>query len=332
MNKSKTDASGIFAEAEAAGAHARNGRGRRFIAYLKNPLRIFVWLAEHGFLRWMKDEPYLKRFYRAKMGETLHLDPPVTYNDKVQWLKLHDRDPLHCTLADKIAVRDYVEKKIGGEYLTPLLGVWENPEEIDLTCLPKRFVLKCSHNSGGVIVCMDKDTFDLPGAKRILKAQLKTNYYTIGREWLYKDIPRRVLAEEYIGGEDGTPPRDYKFYCFNGVVRSLIVCTNRVGKHVSYYFFDRDFHVFPLNRQTVRYMNDAGAEKIEKPPHFDEMVVLAETLSRDILHVRVDFYDTAAGVRFGECTFFDSSGFDEDYTEEGAKIMGGYLNLEDIYA
>lgn len=281
----------------------------------------------------MSDEPYIRHFYRAKMGEKLHLDPPVTFNEKLQWLKLHDRDPLHSLLADKIAVRDYVAEKIGMRYVTPLLGVWDDPDEIDLNALPERFVLKCSHNSGGVITCLDKASFNWQGAKRTLKRQLSSNYYAVGREWLYKDIPPRVLAEAYIGGEDGTPPRDYKFFCFNGVVRAMIVCMDRTARHVSYYYFDREFNILPINRQTVRRLRDEKAgklEKIEKPPHFEEMRTLAETLSQGILHVRVDFYDTAAGIRFGEYTFFDSSGFDEDFTKEGAKIMGDFLHLEDF--
>lgn len=308
----------------------RDSEGR-IKALLRNPRGLFVWLAERGCFRRMSDERYLKIFYRAKMGRRLRLSPPVTYNEKVQWLKLHDRDPLHRMLVDKIAVRDFVEKKIGGGYLTPLLGVWSNPEEIDFDALPERFVLKSSHNSGGVITCLDSAAFDREGAKRALTAQLKKDYYSVGREWLYKDIPRRVFAEEYIGGEDGTPPRDYKFYCFNGVVRALIVCMNRAGKHVNYYFFDRDFNMFPLNRQTVRLLSDSGAKKIEKPPHFEEMVALAETLSKGISHVRVDLYDTSAGARFGEYTFFDSSGFDEDYTREGEKILGGFWKLEEFF-
>lgn len=306
---------------------------RRIRAFNRNPRGLFVWLAERGCFRWMPDEPYIKHFYRAKMGERLHLKPPVTFNEKLQWLKLHDRNPLHCMLSDKIAVRAYVAEKAGERYLTPLLGVWENPDAIDPDTLPERFVLKCSHNSGGVIVCRDKASFDWEGARRVLKEQLETNYYATGREWLYKDIPPRILAEEYIGTEDGTPPVDYKFFCFGGVVRTLIVCMDRVGKHVSYYYFDRDFNMIPFNYQTVRRIRDEQAgkvKKIEKPPHFEEMRALAETLSQGILHVRMDFYDTAAGVRFGEYTFFDSSGFDEDFTKEGAKLMGDFLHLEDF--
>lgn len=304
----------------------RASDGERFFAFLKNPRTLFIWLAERGCFRKMDDEAYLKRFYRARFGRELHLNPPVTMNEKIQWLKLHDRDEAHVRLVDKITVRDFVSEKIGEEYLVEQLGVWNSAEGIDFCKLPERFVLKCTHNSGGVIVCKDKSKLDQKATIKKLAAQLKKNYYAQGREWLYQNIPPRIVAEAFIGNASGELPDDYKFFCFNGAVRAVCVCTNRSGKHADYYFFDRDFQRFPVNEATAN-MPDGLA--IAKPARYDEMMRVAETLSSGIKHVRVDLYDTPDGIKFGEMTFFDQSGFADDYVGEGDRIMGEFLKLEE---
>lgn len=303
----------------------RKGDGERLFSVLEHPRRLFVWLAEHGWFRGMRDEAYLKRFYRARMGKKLHLDPPVTMNEKIQWLKLHDRNPEHARLVDKLAVRDFVSQKIGAEYLVERLGTWDDANEIDVSTLPERFVLKCTHNSGGVIVCRDKSQFDAKAAKKALNRQLKRNYYAQGREWLYRGIPPCVLGEAFIGGADGGLPDDYKFFCFNGVARAVCVCTNRSDKHADYYFFDRDFNRFPVNEATANLPEDFV---FAKPERFEQMRSLAETLSEGMAHVRVDLYDTESGIKFGELTFFDQSGFADDYVGDGDRIMGEFLKLE----
>lgn len=311
------------ARAETQTPGAAQGSGTP-LTYLR---KLFVYLAERGWFRWLPDKAYLKCFYYAKTGLRLHLDPPVLYGEKIQWLKLHDRDPLHRELADKLGARAYVEKRVGGEYLIPLLGVWENPDEIDFGSLPERFVLKCTHNSGGALCCTDKAGFDEAQAKRSLRRQLRQDYYEKGREWLYKGIPRRVMAEAYIGGEDGSPPADYKFSCYNGTPRVLLVCRNRAGKYADYYYMDRDFRFLPLMCGDEERFSSV---QLEKPPHLDEMWKLAESLSQGMEHVRIDLYDTDAGVRFGEFTFFDTSGFYNGYTPLGERIMGDFLRLEDF--
>ena len=304
----------------------RANDGGRFFALVKNPRILFIWLAERGCFRKMDDETYLKRFYRARFGKELHLNQPVTINEKIQWLKLHDRDESHVRLVDKAAVRDYVAETIGADRLIDLLGIWDKAEEIDFAALPDRFVLKCTHNSGGVIVCKDKSNFDRKAAVRNLAKQLRKNYYTQGREWLYKNIPPRVMAEAFIGGADGSLPDDYKFFCFDGVVRAVCVCTNRSNKHADYFFFDRDFVRLPVNEASV---NMPAGFIIPKPERYDEMVRVAEALAKGIKHVRVDLYDTEQGVRFGELTFFDQSGFADDYVGDGEYVMGEFLKLED---
>lgn len=304
----------------------RDKDGERLFACLRHPEKLFVWLAEHGWFRRMDDEKYLKRFYRARMGKRLHLNPPVTMNEKLQWLKLHDRYPQHARLVDKLAVRDFVSEKIGSEYLVELLGSWDDASNIDFSKLPERFVLKCSHNSGGVIVCKDKSGLNLKAARKSLRRQLKRSYYAQGREWLYKDVPPRVLCEAFLGSEDGKLPDDYKFFCFDGAVRAVCVCTNRKEKHADYYFFDRDFNRLAVNEATVNLPPDF---KLAKPARFEQMRALAETLGAGIKHVRVDLYDAEAGIKFGEMTFFDQSGFADDYVGDGDRVMGDFLQLEE---
>ena len=304
----------------------RASDGERFFTFLKNPRILFIWLAERGFFRKMDDETYLKRFYRARFGKELHLNPPVTMNEKIQWLKLHDRDEAHVRLVDKVSVRDYVADKVGAAVLVEQLGVWNRAEEIDFDLLPERFVLKCTHNSGGVIVCPDKSKLDRAGAVKKLAAQLKKNYYDNGREWLYKNVTPRVVAEAFIGSADGTLPDDYKFFCFDGVARAICVCTNRSGKHADYFFFNRDFQRLPVNEATANLPEDFV---FPKPARYEEMLRVAEALSNGIKHVRVDLYDTEQGVRFGELTFFDQSGFADDYVGDGDRIMGEFLKLEE---
>jgi len=303
---------------------AKSADGERLFGYLSHPRRLFVWFAEHGWFRGMDDEAYLKRFYRARMRKELHLNPPVTMNEKIQWLKLHDRNPEHVRLVDKFAVRAFVSETVGSQYLIELLGSWDNANEIDFSKLPQRFVLKCSHNSGGVLVCKDKTRFDIKAAKKSLNRQLKQNYYAQGREWLYRDVPPRVLCEAFIGDADGTLPDDYKFFCFDGIARAVCVCTNRSEKHADYLFFDRDFNRFPVNEATANLPENVA---LKKPARFEEMLALAQKLSGGIKHVRVDLYDTKEGIRFGEMTFFDQSGFADDYIGDGDRIMGEFLKL-----
>ena len=305
----------------------RDGEGR-IKTLLRNPRSVFVWLAERGCFRWMKDELYLRCFYRAKMGRKLNLDAPQTLNEKVQWLKLHDRNPLHARLVDKLGAREYIAKTIGEGCLIPLLGVWKNPNRIDFSALPDRFVLKCSHNSGGTIICTNKAALNPSAVRRNLRRQLRKNYYWFSREWLYKDVPPRVLAETFIGGEDGSIPKDYKFFCFHGTARAMIVCESRTIKHVNSYYFDREFR--PLYVHTRTILKPDGLV-IEKPSHFEEMRNFAERLSQGMPYVRIDLYDTPDGIRFGEFTFFGKSGFEYGYTLEGDALLGSYLNLEEIH-
>jgi hypothetical protein len=222
-------------------------------------------------------------------------------------------------MADKYEVREYITEKIGGDYLIPLLGVWDNPDDIDFKNLPNQFVLKCTHNSGGIFICKDKNKLDIKKVKRNLHKYLKYNYYWGNREWLYKDLKPRIIAEQYMVDESGIELKDYKFFCFNGEVKSMFVATNR-GIDTRFDFFDLEFNHMPF----IQYYPNAD-KIINKPKGFDEMVKLANILSKGILHVRVDFYDVGGKIYFGELTFFHFSGwrkFEPSYYDE---LFGSWL-------
>jgi hypothetical protein len=208
---------------------------------LINPYKIFAGLTHHGFFTRMDDERYLRLLYHGVLGRPLHLDPPRDFSEKLQWLKLHDKNSIYPLLCDKIAVRDYVSERIGEQYLIPLLGSWSDPDEIDASALPNRFVLKCTHDSGSAILCPDKSRFDWKSAKRALKRRLKKDYAVAGREWPYHDVPRWILAEAYLGADDGTPPMDYKFFCFDGKVAVVLVYIHHPDRDGSSYTFLPDF-------------------------------------------------------------------------------------------
>ncbi len=297
--------------------------GTRFFAFLKNPYRLFVMLTHHGFFKRMDDERYLRLLYRGVIGRELCLDPPLTYNEKIQWLKLHDKNPLYPQLCDKIAVREFVRKRAGERYFVPILGVWDDPRDIDFSSLPQQFVLKCTHDSGGVIICTDKSALDVESARRTLKKRLSRDYSRLGREWPYQMVPRRVLAEAFIGNEDGALPDDYKFYCVRGRVLWSCLCTNRHKSGADYIVYDAEEQPIWTNIRSARLEQLA----LLRSPHYAQMLELAARLSEGLTHVRVDLYDTPDGVRFGEITLYDQSGFIDAYCDEFDRKLGGLLDL-----
>ena len=294
---------------------------------LKNPYKIFSGLTHLGFFARMDDERYLRLLYRGVLGRPLHLDPPVDYSEKLQWLKLHDKNPIYTRLCDKIAVRDYVSQRIGAQYLIPLIGVWNDPSEIDWDKLPARFVLKCTHDSGSAILCPDKSRFDIAAAKKTLSQKLKRDYSIAGREWPYHDVPRRILAEAHLGAEDGTPPKDFKFFCFDGKVALVLVYIHHPDTNGSSYTFLPDFSPFSVYDNVVE---DDQRFVLERPPHFDEMIALAEKLSEGFAHLRVDLYDVPQGVKFGEITLHSSSGLSITLSRSGDRFLGDQLKLPSL--
>ncbi len=300
---------------------------KTFIQILKTDRKLIPQLCINNLvcrkmLNWMPDAAYLKLRYQTIFHKKLDLSNPKTFNEKLQWIKLYDRKPEYTTIVDKYAVRSYIAETIGEQYLVPLLGRWERAEDIDFDTLPNQFVLKCNHDSGCVLICKDKATFDKQAACARLAAQLKKNLFWWGREWPYKDVKPCIVAEQYLEDPSGEL-KDYKFMCFNGEVKCSFVCSDRFteeGLHVT--FFDRDWNVMPFERHYP-----SVKEGLPKPEKYEEMVALAEKLAKNIPFVRVDFYEVDGKIYFGELTLFPGCGFEEFTPEQWDETLGSWIQL-----
>lgn len=252
------------------------------------------------------DKLFLAVKFRLTMGYWMDFDNPKTYNEKLQWLKLHDRRPGYTQMVDKAGVKEYVAQRIGEQYIIPTIGVWNRPEDIPWNKLPNQFVAKVTHDSGGIVICKDKAQLNTAFAIAKLSEALKQDYYAVSREWPYKQVKRRVIVEQYMVDESGYELKDYKFFCFNGEPKMLFIATDRENpnEETKFDFFDMDFNLLPFTNG-----HEHAAKTPTKPKGFDTMVELARKLSEGIPHVRVDFYDINGQVYFGELTFFHWSGF-----------------------
>ena len=241
----------------------------------------------------------------------------------MQWIKLYYRDPAYTKLVDKYEVKQFISEKIGKEYIIPTIGVWDDVDEIDFDSLPNAFVLKCTHDSGGNIICPDKSVLDVDAAKKKIKSCMKRNYYYHLREWVYKDVKKKIIAEPYLEDPTTQELRDYKFFCFNSDVKALFIAANRfTGNGLTFDFFDSDF-----NWLDFKWGHPNAAQTPQKPVMFDKMKELASELSKGIPHVRVDFYEINGKIYFGEMTFFTYSGFQKFDPIEWDKTFGDWLEL-----
>lgn len=283
--------------------------------------RIIWAVARHGWLNAMSDEAYLKLIYKNKLRKPLDLQHPITFNEKLQWLKLYDHNPKYITLADKYAAREFIAQTIGEQYLFPLLGVWNHPKDIAWDELPEQFVLKCTHDSGGVVLCRNKKTMNRDSIYETLFSAWSRNFYYQGREWPYRDIQPRILAEPLMGEAGQNELLDYKLMVFNGTVRCSFVCSNRTRElHVT--FFDIEWRRMPFERHYPQAPNP-----IPKPKAYEEMVKLAEQLAEGLPFVRVDFYEIDGHPYVGELTLYPGSGFEEFTPSNWDCILGDWLTL-----
>lgn len=257
--------------------------------------------------RFIPDKLYLRLTYFLCFHKPLSFKNPKTLNEKIQWLKINDRRPEYTKLVDKYEVRKIIADKIGDEHLIPLLGVWDSADEIDYESLPDQFVLKCNHDSKSIIICRDKKDFDFEKAKKQLNRKLKTNLFWFGREWPYKDVKPRIIAEKYMVDESGVELKDYKIMCFNGKPDNVMVCYNRNNGSTIFKFFDLSWKWLPYVRSD-RYADENDLPK--RPKGLDKMIEIAGLLSRDFYFARVDLYDVNGHVYFGEITLHPASGFD----------------------
>lgn len=289
--------------------------------YLKEPFKIIRALGSRGVFNWMPDKPYLKLVYWGETGKRLNLDNPVSFNEKLQWLKLYNRKPEYRKYVDKFAVRSYISEAIGEQYLIPLLSVYEDVEEIDWDVLPKEFVLKCTHGSGCNIICADRDKLDIQTSILKLNKWMKKSWYWFGREWPYKNVRPRIICEKYISETD-KPPNDYKVLCFEGKAKLIQVHYDRFTIH------KQDFYDVNWNKTEILQRFPMSNILLNKPPALEKMLQLSEVLSQNQHHLRIDWYVVKDKLYFGEITFFDASGFCPFDKEEHDIMLGGWINLE----
>ena len=276
----------------------------------------------------LPDRTYIRLVYYCKLGVFPRLDPPVTFNEKIQWLKLHDRKEIYHRMVDKSTAKEYVDSVIGPGHTLRTYGVWDKPADIDWDALPQQFVLKLTAGGGGrsVCLCHDKDSFDRKAAVRRLQKDYGRDLYRRFGEWAYKGIPQRVIAEELLPADGPfSSPSDYKFWCFNGKARYVMVGTARYeeGTAPSFHFLDTEWNPLPFWKKYP-----PTGETPPRPPQLAEMVEIAEKLSRGMAFLRVDLYNEGGKVWFGELTFYPSSGTAPFHPEEWDEIAGRMLRLD----
>lgn len=288
----------------------------------KNPLWIVVFLNNRGF-HILNDEKYIKLLYRLNFNKNIDLNKPRTYNEKLQWLKLHDRKDIYTTMVDKYEVKKYVCNIIGKEYIVPTLGIYDKWKEINFDELPSQFVIKCTHYGGnkGVHIIKDKSNINLMNIKKDISKVLKKNLYYSGREWPYKNVRPRIIIEKYLVDSTINEMRDYKFFCFNGKVCLWFICSNRKD-NVKFTFFDRNGNFLDIKQCGA--LNDRN---VKKPKNLNKMIELAEKLSENMTQIRVDFYEINDKIYFSELTFFDTSGFGKFDPEYWDAKIGDMIKL-----
>lgn len=268
---------------------------------------------------------FIPLWYKYNMGKWPNLRSPKTLNEKLQWLKIYGQQEEHAILADKFAVRSYVRSVIGEKYLVECLGMWASVEEIEFDRLPTSFVLKTTHDSGGVVICRDKAQFDIYDAKNKLSKALDRNYYYNAREYQYKNIQPRIIAEKFLHDSMNRLPADYKVMCFNGRADNIMVCTNRHEDGSAYYYY------FDLNWRPLPYMKKGTQPNllldIPKPKLLDELLWAAESLAQNLVVARIDMYLTNEGLKFSEITLCPDAGIDRDITPEADLSMGNKIAL-----
>lgn len=283
---------------------------RKFVAIL---------LQKYGFL--FPDTLYIKLLYKLKIGKKLDLEHPRLFNEKLQWLKLYNHNPLYSTLVDKYFVKEYVAHEIGDKYIITTIGLWNNAKEIDFSSLPNQFVLKTTNGGGGdVILCKDKTLLNKEYVINHLNRSLKKNIYRTLREWPYKNVIPRIIAENFIS--DGNESLiDYKVLCFDGEPKLIEVHEGRFKAHTQD-FYDTEWNHLPIVQGTP-----LSGRIVEKPSCLEEMLDLSRQLAKDMPHVRVDWYFASNKLLFGEMTFFDASGFDAFEPKEYEELMGSWITL-----
>lgn len=284
----------------------------------------FIKFIGYNLGRFLPDKTYLSIRYKKVFKRKLNWKNPQTFNEKLQWMKIYDRNPLYKKLVDKYDVKKYITDIVGEEYIIPTLGVWDKFDDIDFDKLPNQFVLKCTHDSGSVFICKDKSKIDYGKIKSEFNQALKRSQFLGGREWAYKGLKPRIIAEEFMVDDSGTGLKDYKFFCFDGKVKSLFIATERgvEGTDVKFDFFDENFNHLPF-----KHGHENANITPSKPDKFEEMIVVAEKLSKGLRQVRVDLYNVNGKIYFGELTFYHHCGFVPFEPEEWDYTFGSWIKI-----
>lgn len=293
---------------------------RKFLLY---PDMRFSYMSALGLFNHMSDEKYLRKKWKSLYGEDLNLKNPQTFNEKLQWLKLYDRNPKYTKLVDKYIVKKIIAKYLGEEYVIPTIGIYKKFDDIDFSKLPDQFVLKTTHDSGGVVICKDKSNFDKAMAKKKINKSLKRKFYYHGREWPYKNVKPRILVEKYMEDKKIKDIRDYKFFCFNGDPKVMYIsdCSHTAEQKI--FFCDDKFREIDIERTDYKKFK----EKPQKPVNFEKMLEFSRKLSRGIPHVRVDWYEINNQLYFGEMTFYTGAGWVPFSKKEYDYQLGSYIKL-----
>lgn len=278
-----------------------------------------------GVFNCVPDKVFVPFFYRVSTGKKLNMRNPKTFNEKIQWLKVNDHNPIYTILVDKYNVREYVKNVVGEKYLIPLIGHWEKIEDIDFDILPNQFVLKCNHDSGGIIICNDKRNLDIVSAKKRLNNCMKLNHYYLSREWAYKDVKPQIIAEKYMIDDKLQELMDYKFFCFDGEPKIIQVDFDRFTNH------KRNLYTLEwrLLDMTIKYPNNPY-KNIQQPEKLNEMIEIARKLSCGLPEVRVDLYYVNGEIYFGEMTLYHGGGIEKFGSDKQAEEMGSWININKI--
>ncbi len=309
------------------------------IYYLSQDPKVFIASVWTKLAPLFPDKIYLKVLFRIKMGYWMDFNNPKTFTEKIQWLKLYNRNPEYTTMVDKAAVKNYVAAKIGKDYVIPTLRVWESPDEIDFDSLPKQFVLKTTHGggSGGVVICKNKRKLDRDKAINKLRNGMKSNIYRNSREWPYKNVKKQIIAEQYMMPRDKEDDptydlTDYKFYCFNGdPIYCQVIRDRHTSETIDFYDMDWNLQEFVglnpvehLDRMTVAHN---GKIPVDCPEKLTEMKDLCKKLAKDIPFVRIDLYLIDKQIYFGEITFYPASGIGVFDPQDWDKKLGDLIKI-----
>lgn len=296
----------------------------KLLEYLKKPSKFFIVLDNFGIIR-LSDITKIKLEYKFRFNKKINLKEPKTFNEKLQWLKLYYRKNEFSTMVDKYDVKDYVGGIIGKEYLIPTLGIYEKFEDIDFEKLPNQFVIKCTHDSGSIVICKDKEKFDKKNVRKIINKFMKRKYFYIHREWPYKNLKPRILIEPFLKDKNNNIGvlDDYKIMCFNGTPKLIELHRNRGNLNHTQDFYDINWNKTNIKQPEEKMSNI----DFKKPETFDLMIKFSEKLSKNLPHIRVDWYEVNGKLYFGELTFYDGAGLYPFEPESYDELLGSWIDL-----